>query len=117
MSRPSVLSNNFHSYQPQPFPDPVLTSLSSASYRPVQLPLRPPELPAGYNTSHITSRTSTIRMSGSAYIPEEDLAHLQKLSNEYEPEATVSLRDVAPAKSSNAVQRVRWSASASQVAR
>ena len=56
-------------------------------------------------------------MSGSAYIPEEDLAHLQKLSNEYEPEVTVSLRDVAPAKSSNAVHRVRWSASASQVAR
>ena len=116
MSRPSVLSNNFHSYQPQLFPDPVLTSLSSVSYRPVQLPLRPPELPAGYNTSHIT-RTSTVRMSGSAYIPEEDLAHLQKLSNEYEPEVTVSPRDVAPAKSSNAVQRVRWSASASQVAR
>lgn len=56
-------------------------------------------------------------MSGSGYIPEEDLAHLQKLSNEYEPEVTVSPRDVAPAKSSNAVQRVRWSASVGQVAR
>ena len=107
MSRPSVLSNNFHSYQPQPFPDSALTPLSSVSYRPVQLPLRPPELSADYSTPHITSRTSTIRMSGPAYIPEEDLAHLQKLSNEYEPELTVSLRDVAPAKSSNVVQRVR----------
>lgn len=40
-------------------------------------------------------------MSGPAYIPEEDLAHLQKLSNEYEPEVTGPL--VGERRSSSAI--------------
>ena len=90
MSPPSVLSSSFHAYAPPAFSSVVPPALS---YRP--LPIRPPELPAGYSQQHTGhhSRASTVRMSGPAYMPsDEELAQLQKLSSEYEPEITVSPR-------------------------
>lgn len=97
MSRPTVMSS-FHHYAQAPF-DSVVHS--GPMYR--QLPMRPPELPAGYSQQHTGhhGRTSTLRMSGPGYVlPEEELAQLQKLSSDYEPEATVSF----PLKSAIAEQ-------------
>lgn len=110
MSRPTVL-NSFHAYgQHAPFGNVVHPG---PMYR---LPMRPPELPAGYNHQHTGhhARTSTVRMSGPAYMPsDEELAHLQKLSNEFEPEATVSMADDdALSRAMLTRCRARWSESA-----
>jgi hypothetical protein len=64
-----------------------------------RLPMRAPVLaPAGY-TLHHNQHTgqhqqhgrSSLTMAESAYLPEDEYARMQKLSNEWEPEATVSL--------------------------
>lgn len=89
MNRQPVLSPNFHHYQAQPFHDPALASLS---YRSFQLPHRSAaELPAGYNPTSLPPRPPAARMSY-AMTSDDELAQLQKLSNEYQPEATVSSR-------------------------
>jgi hypothetical protein len=60
------------------------------------LPIRAPVLPPAFNHQHTGQlqhgRTSTFSMADPAqYMPSDDeYAHLQKLSSEYEPEATVS---------------------------
>ena len=59
--------------------------------------MRAPVLaPASFNHQHTGQlqhgRTATLSMADPAYLAsDEEIAHLQKLSNEYEPEATVSL--------------------------
>jgi ubiquitin thioesterase protein OTUB1 len=97
MSRPSVLSSAFHPYGPQShYVDH--SGRAQLTYRqPQPLPLRPPELAPGYNTGlhlhtgHHHGRNSNVNMSAPAYMASDDeLAQLQKLSNEYQPEATVS---------------------------
>jgi ubiquitin thioesterase protein OTUB1 len=96
MSRPTLL-NGFHHYAQMPFGSGVVPA--GPMYR---LPMRAPELAAGYHqhqhqhtqqqhTGHYLGRASNLRMSGPAYMPsDEELAQLQKLSNEYDPEPTVS---------------------------
>ncbi|KAF2467200.1 cysteine proteinase [Lindgomyces ingoldianus] len=99
MSRPSVLTHNYHSY-PQPGFDSIVHT--GLSYRP--LPIRAPELSAGYNQQHTGhhGRISTVRMSGPAYMAsDEELANLQKLSSEYQPEVTGPL--VGERQSSSAI--------------
>ncbi|KAF2192580.1 cysteine proteinase [Zopfia rhizophila CBS 207.26] len=100
MSPPAVLSSSYHSYAQPTFDHIVHPGLS---YRP--LPIRPPELPGGYNQQHTGhhGRTSTVRMSGpAAYMAsDEELAQFQKLSNEYEPEVTGPL--VGERQSSSAI--------------
>ncbi|KAF2270788.1 cysteine proteinase [Lojkania enalia] len=112
MSRPQVLTSSFHHHYGQPAFDAVVHP--GVSYRP--LPMRAhahshahahahaAELPAGYHQQHTGhhGRTSTVRMSAPAYIPsDEELAHFQKLSNEYQPEATGPL--VGERQSSSAI--------------
>lgn len=98
MSRQPVLASAFVPYgHAQSHYEGVVAS--GLTYRAPPLPMRPPpELTSGYNTQqqhtghHHHGRTSTVSMSGPAqpYMPsDEELAHLQKLSSEYEPEATV----------------------------
>jgi ubiquitin thioesterase protein OTUB1 len=56
------------------------------------LPMRA-DVPAPYHHQHTGhhGRTSTVRMAGNSYMPsDEEYAQLQKLSNEFEPDATVS---------------------------
>jgi ubiquitin thioesterase protein OTUB1 len=68
-----------------------------------QRPMRAPVLaPAGFNHQHTGQhqhphlhshgRIANLTMADPTYMPsDEELAHLQKLSSEYEPEATVSV--------------------------
>ena len=68
---------------------------SAAVFGAQQLPFRPPELASTRYQQHPHADpfnyTSSARMSDPAFLtPEEEYAQLQKLSNEYEPEATVS---------------------------
>jgi ubiquitin thioesterase protein OTUB1 len=67
------------------------------------LPFRPPELASTRYQQHPHADpfnyTSQARMSDPAFLtPEEEFAQLQKLSNEYEPEATVSCAAKPPAR-------------------
>jgi ubiquitin thioesterase protein OTUB1 len=99
MSRPSVLASAFHPYgQNHHYAGAAHHSApAQLTYRQPQPPLsmRPPELASGYNTGlhlHTGHHHGRINMSGPQYMASDDeLAQLQKLSNEYEPEATVSL--------------------------
>lgn len=78
-----MLSGSFHPLPPQHYRG---RSHGLASYRTLQLPLRPPDLPVAYNHQ---PRPAPFSM---AYAPPDDeLAQLQKLSNEYEPLATVCM--------------------------
>jgi ubiquitin thioesterase protein OTUB1 len=109
MSRPQVL-NGFHHYGQPPFDELLHQQHAQAHthahahpgpmYRPHPVPslsMRAPEHPAaGYNHQHTGhhGRTSTVPMSDPAYLAADDeLAQLQKLSSEYEPETTVSARE------------------------
>jgi hypothetical protein len=95
-----------------------------------QLPMRA-DLPAGYSQPHPGhllhhghgsdrihgSSTHVSSMSDPAYMAsDEELAQLQKLSNEYEPEVTVSLLSQQPLRAGIMIKtddsRARWSASA-----
>ncbi|KAF2741414.1 cysteine proteinase [Polyplosphaeria fusca] len=91
MSRPSVLAAGFHAYPPPAFEHVVHHHHPGVSYRPLPTS-RPPELPAGYSQQHTGhhARTATqVRMSGPAYMAsDEELAQLQKLSQDYQPETT-----------------------------
>jgi ubiquitin thioesterase protein OTUB1 len=82
------------------------------------LPMRAPVLaPAGFNhlqhTGHhqhgrIQIQNHNLTMADPAYMAsDEDMAHLQKLSSEYEPEATVSLFAIPPSRPSLTVTRAR----------
>lgn len=76
----------------------------------VRQPMRAPVLaPAGFNHHHHhqhplqhgrprpTNNYTTSTMADSGYVPtDEELTHLQKLSGEYVPEATVSARLFLP---------------------
>ncbi|OMP88751.1 Ubiquitin thioesterase OTUB1 [Diplodia seriata] len=101
MNRQPVLSPNFHHYPAQPFHDPALASVSALSYRSFQLPHRTAELPAGYNPTPLPLRPPAARMSYQQMAADDELAHLQKLSNEYTPEATGPL--VGPRQSTAAI--------------
>lgn len=106
MSRPSVLSSAFHAYGQHPHAHSHYAGAvhhsgpAQLTYRqPQPLPMPPSELASGYNTGlhlhtghHQHGRsTAIVNMSAAAYLASDDeLAQLQKLSNEYEPEATVS---------------------------
>lgn len=96
MNRQPVLSPNFHHYPAQHFHDPALASVSALSYRSFQLPHRTAELPAGYNPTPLPPRPPAARMSY-AMASDDELAQLQKLSNEYQPEAAVSPRPASTA--------------------
>jgi hypothetical protein len=75
----------------------------SGAFARVPMRAAPVLAPVGFTTQHhhqhhsghhqpIYHGVSGRSMAESAYMPsEEEYAHLQKLSNEYEPEATVSL--------------------------
>jgi ubiquitin thioesterase protein OTUB1 len=87
----------------------------------MSMPMRPPELTSGYNSAGLdqclhsghghghhhaavanNTASSMLTMSGPAYMPsDEELAQLQKLSNEFEPEATGPL--VGERQSSSAI--------------
>jgi hypothetical protein len=54
------------------------------------LPIRASVLPPAFNHQHQHGRTSTFSMADSAFMTAEEEAYMQKLSSEYEPEATVS---------------------------
>lgn len=97
MNRQPVISPNFHHYPAQHFHDPALASVSALSYRSFQLPHRTAELPAGYNPTPLPPRPPAARMSYQQMAADDELAQLQKLSNEYQPEATVSPRARPPA--------------------
>lgn len=110
MSRPSVLTASFHHpYSQQPFVDSVVHPALSYRPTPQPLPLRPPEYSAGHahqhphhayphNHQHLDhhharpqhpqqQQQPPVSMAGNAYMPtDEELAHLQKLSHEYDPE-------------------------------
>lgn len=68
---------------------------SAVAFGAPQLPFRPPELASARYQRHPHADpfnyTSSARMSDPAFLtPEEEFAQLQKLSNDYEPEVTVS---------------------------
>jgi ubiquitin thioesterase protein OTUB1 len=115
MDRPSGLSSasSFH-----PYAHHYAGAAHHMHPGPAQLTYRQPQpqpqLAAGYNTGlhlhtqataghhHPCTATSLLTMSGPAYMPsDEELAHLQKLSNDYEPEATGPL--VGDRQSSSAI--------------
>ncbi|KAF4541373.1 Peptidase C65 [Lasiodiplodia theobromae] len=101
MNRQPVISPNFHHYPAQHFHDPALASVSALSYRSFQLPHRTAELPAGYNPTPLPPRPPAARMSYQQMAADDELAQLQKLSNEYQPEATGPL--VGPRQSTAAI--------------
>lgn len=84
------------------------------------LPIRAPVLPPAFNHQHTGQhqhgRTSTFSMADPAFMTaEEEHAYMQKLSSEYEPEATVSPASSAAlltAYGKLTAARVRLSASA-----
>lgn len=109
--QPVATVSHFYAYHPhEPYHDPALASLA---YRPLQLPLQQSErysqqqlaLAAATNgfqqpnfrLHHLPLRTrqqtrqaramASFQQQGTT---EEELAELQKLSNEYEPDVTVS---------------------------
>lgn len=95
---------------------------SAVAFGAPQLPFRPPELASARYQRHPHADpfnyTSSARMSDPAFLtPEEEFAHLQKLSNDYEPEVTVSRPAVQPARTpvlfADEPCRARSSASAS----
>lgn len=114
MSPPTVLAHRFQSYA-YPGRDDALALLSTtgggaaclpsvylhqnhsaALHHHQRLPLRPAEQPpAGFHTSPFHPRqhaiTGTMSDAGPYEPSEQELADLQKLSSEYEPEVTVSL--------------------------
>lgn len=93
---------------------------SALAFGAPHLPLRPPELasaryqhpPAGH-----FNYTQTPSMTDAPFLtPEDEFAQLQKLSNEYEPEATVRRAPTAPycplLPTLTGACRARWSATA-----
>lgn len=79
-------TTTFPHYLPHFFNAPTL---ASPAYPQHQLPFRPPEHPPSRTTTQFGFQRPAARMD---YLqPEEELAHLQKLSNEYQPEVTVSV--------------------------
>ncbi|EON67664.1 hypothetical protein W97_06807 [Coniosporium apollinis CBS 100218] len=76
-------TTTFPHYLPHFFNAPTL---ASPAYPQHQLPFRPPEHPPSRTTTQFGFQRPAARMD---YLqPEEELAHLQKLSNEYQPEVT-----------------------------
>jgi ubiquitin thioesterase protein OTUB1 len=109
MSRPSVMTGGFHPHgvghghahhcghygvhAQSAYGNAVHSGLTYG--RP--LPIRAPVLPPAFNHQHTGQhqhqhgRSSTFNMADPAFMTaEEEHAYLQKLSSEYEPEATVS---------------------------
>ena len=74
----------------------------SALFGAPHLPFRPPELASARyqsNNPHAFNYTATTRMSDPTFMAADDeFAQMQKLSNEYEPETTASMRPTRPGR-------------------
>ncbi|KAF2838985.1 cysteine proteinase [Patellaria atrata CBS 101060] len=89
MSRQVVLPSNSYSYLPSSLHEHSLASLSYRTPQQQQLTLRSPELPASINFATSQTHHPSPNNSGMGYVQsEEELAELEKLSNEYRPVAT-----------------------------
>jgi hypothetical protein len=71
--------------------NPVHSHLTYVRPLPIRAPVLPPAFNHQHTGQHQHGRTSTFSMTDPAFMTaEEEHAYMQKLSSEYEPEATVS---------------------------
>lgn len=108
MSRPSVMTGGFHPlgvghghahhgghfggvHAQSAYGNPVHSHLTYVPPLPIRAPVLPPAFNHQHTGQHQHGRTSTFNMTDPAFMTaEEEHAYMQKLSSEYEPEATVS---------------------------
>ena len=133
MSRPSIMTGGFHPHgvghghvhhgghygvhAQSAYGSAIHSGLTYGRPLPIRAPVLPPAFNHQHTGQHQHGRTSTFSMADPAFMTaEEEHAYLQKLSNEYEPEATVSPMSIAVLLTEygklTAAARVRLSASA-----